>query len=762
VKILTAVFALMLANVAMAQNKPVEKLIQYVDPLVGTANSTTASALKHAEGVDQFANTIPAVGVPFGMTQLTPQTNTGENKCVPPYLYTDKNISGFRATHWISGSCTQDYGSVTLMPVSGKLKTMVQQYAAPFSHQDETSTPDYYRLGLPQSHLIAELTSTARCGIMQFTSTQADSLYLLVIPNSDRGKASVQIDTQSDEVTGYNPAYRLYQGAGKPAGFSGYFVIKVQKVFNNSGTFSEGNVSTANSISNQKDIGAFLGFKLNKGEKLIVKIGTSFTSIDEARKNLQAEIPGWDFNAVRSLCTTQWENALRRIKAEGTKESKQTFYTAMYHTMQLPRLYNDVDGSYPMFSHQYKTTKLLKGNYYDDFSMWDIYRAELPLYEIIDPALISSLVNSVIQKGKQGGWMPIFPCWNSYTNEMIGDHTTAFIASAYLKGIKGYDMNEAYRLMRQNAFDTPPDADYRDGKGRRVLNDYLKYGYVPLENPVKYAFHKDEQVSRTMEYAYDDYALAMVAKTLHKSADYSKLIKRAANYKNVFDTQTGFVRGKYADGTWFKPFNPDSKASFITEGTARQYTFYAPQDIPGLTKLMGGKAKLEQALDSLFIKGEYWHGNEPGQQIPFMYNYTNAPWKTQRAVDKILREEYSNGPGGLSGQDDAGQVSAWCVFGMLGMYPVDPVSGEYMLTSPALSHAVISLPGKRRLEIIAYKKSPNDIYISSVKLNGKPYTKNYITQQALAKGGKLEFWLQATPNKSWGVKLADQPGSNLK
>jgi len=718
------------------------KLIQYVDPLVGTATSTTLSASKHGEGGEQNANTIPAVGVPFGMTQWTAQTRALEQKCVPPYYYKDDVFSGIRATHWMSGSCTQDYGSFTLMPVTGTLKTKLSDYSTPFTHANEVAQPSYYKLDLPSYHVTAEVTATSRCGMLQFAVSRDDSLYLLVMPNSDKGKGYIKIDRANNEVVAYNPAYRIYQGAGKPAGFSGYMVMKIERNITNGGTFSDGVNILSDSVSNQKDIGAYLGFKLKAGEKLVVRIGTSFTGIAEARKNLENEIPGWDFNVVRLQASQAWEKALHKIDIKTTAKNKHIFYTAMYHTMQLPRLYNDVDGTYPQFAHQYQTAKLQKSqSYYDDYSMWDIYRAELPLYEILDTKLTGNLANSVVLKGQQGGWIPIFPCWNSYTNEMIGDHSTAFIASAYLKGITGYDVKEAYRLMRQNAFDIAPDADYADGKGRRALNDYIQYGYIPLENPVKHAFHNNEQVSRTLEYAYDDYALARVAKALNHLVDYRTLSKRSANYKNVFDASTGFVRGKHADGSWVNNFNADVKAPYITEGTARQYTFYVPQDIPGLAKLMGGKDKLELALDSLFIKGEYWHGNEPGHQIPFMYNFTNKPGKTQQAVRKILEEEYTDGPGGLSGNDDAGQISAWYVFAALGFYPVDPVSGRYELCAPLFENAIIHLPSGKLFSVVTYKSNPRSVYIKSIRLNGKKYHKTYITYRDIHNGGKLEVWL---------------------
>lgn len=723
------------------------KLLNYADPLVGTAKSTTISALKHGdEGTEKFANTIPAVGLPFGMTQWTPQTNISEQKCLPPYLYSATHINGFRATHWLSGSCTQDYGSFTVMPITGKLETNVNAYASPFSHQQEVAAPNYYRVKLDRYELITEITATLRAGIMRITTGKSDSLYILITPNSDQQKGYVKIDPVAAEVSGYNPAHRIYQGLGKPAGFSGYFVAKFQKMDGTSGTYSSGKVNVEPEIREQKDVGAYIGFKAAKGEVYVLKFGTSFTSIDQARKNMEAEIPGWDFEAVRNSGGRLWENAFKGIEVKGSEKDKQIFYTAMYHTMQLPRLFNDVDGTYPEFSRQYRQLQFPAGrNYYDDFSMWDIYRAELPLLEITRPKLVADLVNSIVHKGEQGGWLPIFPCWNSYTNAMIGDHSTAFIASAFMKGIDGFDVEKAYRLMRKNAFDIPSAEDYKDGKGRRALAPYLKYGYLPLEEPVRDAFHKNEQVSRTLEYAYDDYALAMVAKKINKHGDYQALLKRSKNYKNVFDPAVGLMRGRHEDGTWIKPFFADKKVSYITEGTPRQYSFYVPHDIPGLASLMGGKNKLEIALDTLFNQGEYWHGNEPGNQIPFMYNFTNSPWKTQAAVRKILAEEYTAGPGGLSGNDDAGQMSAWYVFAAMGFYPVDPVSGLYELTSPLFNDVAIRLDSGKRFQIRTIRPNKEAQYIRSVKMNGKPYTANHISFAQIQAGGLLEITLGELP-----------------
>src|SRR6185437_2675075 len=551
-----------------------QNILQYVQPLSGTAPSTTMSALKHSEaGSEGNANTIPSVGMPFAMTQWTPQTRTTENKCIPPYFYKDSVLSGFRGTHWLSGSCTQDYGSFTVMPVVGELETTAKKYSVGFSHNNEVTTPAYYKL--TTQNFIAEISSTLRCGIMQFTSLKNDSLYLLIIPNSDLSESFIKVDAATGEVWGYNPVHRIYQGWGQPAGFNGWFCIKIERAIVSKGTFSGDEIFTIDSVINKKNMGGYVGFNLKKGEKIVVKIGTSFSSLEGARKNLSTEIGTKNFKQIETIARQTWNNALSRVKVFGNNiQYKKIFYTAMYHAMELPRLYNDVDGNYPKFSGNYELMNSGRRNYYDDFSMWDIFRAQLPLQELLQPARCDDMVQSLINKGEQGGWLPIFPCWNSYTSEMIGDHATAFIASAFAKGIRNYDVDEAYRLMRKNAFDVPGEKDYLNGKGRRALPSYLTYGFIPTEDSVPIAFHKKEQVSRTLEYSYDDYALYTIAKDLNKKDDEQKLLQRSSNYKNVFDTSSGMVSSRYKNGSWYSPFNPDSRQFYITEGTPRQYTFY--------------------------------------------------------------------------------------------------------------------------------------------------------------------------------------------
>lgn len=719
-------------------------VIGHVNPMVGTANSTTASALKHGAGTEQLANTIPAVTYPFGMTQWVAQTRATETKCLAPYYYKDSLFQGFRGSHWISGSCMQDYGSVTVTAVTGKLR--LQNNETFFSHKDEISTPAYYKVVLPAYNLTGELTATKRCGFIRFTALKDDSLYILVQPNSDQGKGFIKIDQTIKTITGYNPVHRIYQGRGEPAGFSGYFFIQFEKEIGLTGVYKANEILKGDSVLNQFNTGAFVGFKVRKGDVVNIKIGTSFTSVSAAKENLQSEIDHWDFAAVKQTAGKIWNNALSQITIEDSStEKKNIFYTAMYHAMQHPRLYSDVSGTYPVFAGNYQNAKLNKGSYYDDFSMWDIYRAQIPLFEILQPQLINDCVQSLILKSHAGGWLPNFPCWNSYTSAMVGDHANALIASAYVKGIRDYDVNDVYSIMRKNAFEIPNLKDYKDGRGRRSLQYYLTYGYYPLEDSIKDAFHINEQVSRTLEYAYDDYCVAQIAKALHKTEDYNILMKRSDNYKNVYDANIGFMNGRYKDGSFYKAFNADVKMPFITEGTPRQYSFYVPQDIPGLTQLMDGEAKLENALDELFAKQEYWHGNEPDQQVPFMYNHTAHPYKTQFHVREILADEYADGPGGLSGNDDAGQISAWYVFAALGLYPLDPASDKYELCSPLFSKAKIRLPDGKYFTINVKAKNNKALYIKKVELNGKAYQQNFITHSALMAGGELTFYVEDSP-----------------
>jgi predicted alpha-1,2-mannosidase len=741
-----------------------ESLISYVDPLIGTAVSTTESARKHSEaGSELRGQTFPAVGVPHGMTHWTPQTQATERKCIAPYYHEDDSIQGFRGSHWLSGSCTQDYGSVTIMPTTGRLVIQAKGRASRFSHESEIARPDYYRVNLIDYSIDVELTATSRCGLFRMRTANSSEVNLIIEPNSDEGEGYVEIIPERNEIVGYNPVHRIYQGWGKEAGFSGYFVFRFDAPLKSYGTWKGdsliNNSTKASGAGN--NIGAFVTILKGNNNEVLVKTGTSFTSVEAARTNLDKEIPSWDFESTRTKTSMEWDDMLSKFQInQGTKESKTLFYTALYHANLVPRTMNDVDGTYPAFS-QHSKTEVAKGfTYYDDYSLWDTHRAVHPLLTITAPDRTEDMVRSLVKKYEQGGWLPIFPCWNSYTAAMVGDHGTAMIADALMKNIGMQYAENAYAAMRKNAFEVNNDEEsYADGKGRRGLQSYIEYNFIPLEDSVWEAFHKREQVSRTLEYAYDDYALSQVAKKLGMKDDYNKLINCSKNYINVFDTVSGFVRGRYKNGKWIEPFDPNAqRAPFITEGSPSQYTWFIPHDIPGLIQLMGGDARFIERLDALFEEGHYWHGNEPGHHTAYLYSYAGAPWKQQKLIHDIIKNEYSVSAGGLSGNEDAGQMSAWLVFSMVGFYPVCPSEPYYVLGSPSFPDLTIRLPNERTFRIVAKNLDGDHIFISSAILNGKPFNRSYLLHDEIMEGGTLELVMSKVSNQSWATEPDDRPG----
>lgn len=737
--------------------------LRFVDPLIGTGKSTTISALRHSEGATEgYAQVIPAVTAPFGLTNWTPQTRATEQKCLAPYYYDDKKIQGFRGTHWMSGSCTQDYGSFTLMPVTGTLRTMPEARAGAYRHETETATPAYYAVRLDDYAIRVEVTATARAALFRITFEEAGDASVILQPNSDEGQGGVFIDPENREVSGYNPAHRIYQGWGEPAGFSGHFVAQFSRSFTQHGTFSGEEIQSGqSSLSDRNDLGAFASLPVQAGDTLLIRVGTSFTSIEQARKNLEAEITHWDFERVRRELESTWNELLSRAAVTGdSEEDKVKFYTALYHSFLLPRRFNDADGTYVSFAGDSTLRRVSEGDYYVDFSMWDTYRAIHPLFNLLLPERSRDMMRSLVLKAEQGGWLPIFPCWNQYTAAMIGDHVIATLGDAYAKGIRGWDVESAYRLMRQNAFKSPGEfGDYKDGKGRRALESYRKYGYVPLDDPVEEAFHKREQVSRTLEYAYDDFVLAQVARALGRKRDYRKLRDRAHNYRNVFHPGHGYVCGRYADGRWTDEFQRSERMPYITEGTPQHYTWYVPHDIAGLMELMGGPDVFIAKLDSLFGEGQYWHGNEPCHQIAYLYNYAGAPEKTQHWVRQIMAEEYGTGPGGLSGNDDTGQMSAWYVFSAMGFYPVCPGVPEYVLGSPIFDSVTLTFPDGKHFRIKAENNSRENKYIRSARLNGAPYEKTFIRHEDMVKGGTLIFKMTEEATSGFGKGAGAAPFS---
>ena len=750
--------------------------LQHINTMIGTDYAVTSSAGRYGKGSEEHGQTIPAVLEPNGMNFWTPQTRDTERKCIAPYYYRDTHLQGFRNSHWLTGGCTQDYGTFTLMPLMDRLRLKPEERASRFSHDQEVSHPDYYSVVLPDEHLKAEMTGLSHCAFFRFTYQKNGKAYFVVNPNSDEGEGFVAVDTARNCIYGYNPVHRIYQGWGEKAGFNGRFAVQFEQPIEEYGV---------------EDTVAWVAFPVEEGQELLVKAGSSFVDMKGVMNNIAQEIPHWEFYDTRCRVIEAWQKKMKRAMisdklqvtsdkydySQGSGSSSKgnhtshfspltsSFYSALYRASFLPRAFSDKDGRHPSFAggktiEQHSLGKIggkpIYQRTYMDFSMWDTYRALHPLNILLEPTT-SSMMQSLLYMFDQGGWLPIFPCWNSYTAAMIGDHCTAALADALVKGVKNIPVEKAYEAMRKNAFTVASPEEYRDGKGRRALDSYLKYGYIPLEDSVPEAFHTHEQVSRTLEYAYDDFALAQVAKMLGKTADYKELMRRAANWRNAINPRTGWADGRYKNGRWLNNNDQTHRVKFITEGAACHYTWYVPHDPYGLMQLMGGRERYVSRLDSMFTEGLYWHGNEPCHQVAYMFNYAGEPWRTQKWVRHILDTEYMDAPGGLSGNDDAGQMSAWYVFSTLGFYPVCPATPYYIIGTPTFPQAQLG-----NFVILADGVSHDNCYIQSATWNGQPYTRNYITHDMIKQGGVLRFVMGPQPNKSWGSRPEDCPPDVMK
>ena len=676
-----------------------------LNTMVGTAPANTKTAGLFGKGSEEHGQTLPAVLVPNGQNFWTPQTRDTEKKCVAPYYYTDSLFQGIRNNHWIVGGCTQDYGSFTLAALGGSLRLRPEERATPFSHSEEVSHPHYYAVRLPNEHLKLELTATSHTAIFRITPEPDGPVHIVLNHNSDEGEGYMEVNNVDGIVYGYNPVHRIYQGWGEPAGIDGHFLLQCYDPITDYGCDS---------------LCVWLTFRGKAHEPIILKAASSFTSKTGAERNFAFEAEGHDFESMMQQTAQQWIERLHTIDVEDSDIAKvNQFYGALYRASFLPREMSDTDGTYPKFANG----ELVEGSerkYYGDFSMWDTYRALHPLYTLIAPKESADMMQSLVTMYEEGGWLPIFPCWNSYTAAMIGDHCAATLADAYVKGIRDFDYEKAYEGMRKNAFETPASfEDYKNGMGRRALTSYLKYGYIPLEDGVKEAFHQDEQTSRTLEYAFDDFAVAQLAKALGKDQDYKELMRRSENWRNVINPKTGYCDGRYQTGKFKDNTDFIHRKPYITEGATCHYTWYVPQNVEGLVGVLGGPKIFEAKLDSLFTEGRYWHGNEPCHQIAYLYDFIGKREKTIERVAHILNTEYNDTPGGLSGNDDAGQMSAWYVFSSMGFYPVCPATNRYMLAAPRFQKVTLNLQDGKQ-----YTITPTSL----------PKDRNYITQEEILQG----------------------------
>jgi predicted alpha-1,2-mannosidase len=739
----------------------IKQEVDYVNTIIGTPFAGFAEGL---EG----GGTLPCVGRPYAMTNFLAQT--GENKMGrTSYVYEDKSIMGFLASHqptvWMG-----DYGYVSVMPQVGELKLLPKERALPFDHTDEITKPYFYAVKLNAGNnqqIKAEIAAASRAAIFRFTFPAAEKARIIIqginlnpelkddsndyderIKNI---KGYIKIDKNRKEITGYNPDRVSAQLGPSLPDFKGYFIIQCDKSVESFGTWDNAAIYPSSSEQYGTRMGGYINFKTRRGEQIKIRIASSFISIEQARRNLEKELPGWDFEKLVKITRDIWQQNLSRIKVDGISDDKKSiFYTAMFHTMQFPREFSE-DGKY----YSGFDDKIHSGISYTDFSLWDTFRALHPLLIFTQPQRVNDMITAMLQMYKEGGRLPMWPN-PAETNIMISLHADAVIADAYIKGFRGFDAKLAYEAVMKDATIPPVndtllaygDRDKWTGfEARAGLTAYKKLGYVPFGKTA-------ESVSRTIEYSVDDYAIAQFAKALGKTNDYNRMLKQSNNYKNLFDARSGFFLPKNADGK-FHTFNPKDKMGRqdgFTEGDQWTYAFGAMHDAPGMIKLMGGNEKFAAKLDENFLDKHYHHDNEPGHHYIFLYDYCGQPWKTQELVRKHTTENFRNQPLGINGNEDCGQMAAWYIFGVMGFYPVVPGSGMYAIGAPqfpqlTLHYSVNGTP--KTLQVTADKISEANKYIQKVSLDGKQLDTPFISHRDIVNGSKLVFEMGPEPNKNF-------------
>ncbi len=707
---------------------------KYVNPFIGTGG---------------HGHTYPGAVLPHGMLQLSPDTRLAGWDGCGGYHYSDHFIYGFTHTH-LSGVGVSDYGDILLMPMSGKPSPDNKIYGSEFSHKNEKAFPGYYSVKLDDDNIIAELTATERVGMHQYTFPEKQN-QLIILDLKHRDEVLESSFKVEDSVT----ISGLRRSKAWAANQYVYFVIKFSKPFIQYGVYINDTLQNKNSslYQKQKNLKAFFQFD-EKSNSILTKVAISQVSVEGAKKNMDAELPGWNFNKVKNDAENKWNKELGKIEIKGGSISKLTmFYTALYHTMVVPNIASDVDGKYRGRELNIHTAKDF--TYYSVFSLWDTYRAADPLYTIIDRKRTLDYVKTFLLEYQQGGRLPVWELSSNETDCMIGYHSVPVIANAALKGISGFDKNLALEAMKKSAT-----------WNHYGLPAYIDKGFIEVGDD-------NENVSKTLEYSFDDWCIAQFAKSIGKNDDYINYIKRSQNYKNILDPQTGFMRPR-KNGDWLSPFDPKEVNNNYTEANSWQYSFYMPQDISGYISLLGGKKRFENKLDSLFTEttqttgreqaditgliGQYAHGNEPSHHIIYLYNFAGAPWKAQEKIHHVMNEMYHNDPDGLEGNEDCGQMSAWYVLSALGFYPVNPASNEYIIGTPQFPEAIIHLENGKSFSIKAKNISDKNFYIQAASLNGKAYTKSYFIQKDLANGGNISFLMGAKPC-SFGAK--DLPSTSI-
>ncbi len=700
-------------------------------------------------GTEGDGNTFPGATMPFGAVQLSPDTGLEGPARYGSYKYNHNSIIGFSHTH-LNGIGEPEYRDILMMPTVGEAQLIPGDkddpstgYRSLFNHKNEIASPGYYSVLLDDYNVKVELTSTLRAGFHKYTFPKTDAAHIIIdleFPGKDAEDLIIK-KVSDTEIEGmrrsHGWAYDQYV----------YFTAQFSKPFSSVNIFVNNVIQHGQAEAKGKNVKAIINYQTDDDEEILVKVGISAVSIDGARKNLLAEIPNWDFEEIVEKAKTAWNKELGKIEIEGgTKDQQTFFYTSMYHACMSPDIYMDVDGKYRGIDRE-----VHQGNgftNYTVFSLWDTFRALHPLFTIIDQQRTNDFIKSLLQKYDDGGRLPMWPLAGNYTDDMLGYHAVSVIADAYIKGIRGYDIEKAFEAVKHSA-----ELD------KLGLKYYKKLGYIPYDR-------QGESVSKTLEYCYDDWCISQMAREMGTKEEYELYHKRSQFYKNVFDNSSGFMRGKSLDRKWLAPFDPLTNSAY-TEGNAYQYMF-VPHDVSGLITLMGGDKKFSQWLDVLFTLesegchkgfGQYEHGNEPSHHLAYLYNFIGESWKTQKWVNKILTELHPNAPKGLSGNDDCGQMSAWYILSSMGFYPVTPGQGIYVIGSPLFEKSTINLEDGKQFVIKANNISTNNIYIQSATLDGKPYSNSYLRHEDIMRGAELVFEMGAEPNKEWGNLKGEHPYS---
>lgn len=723
-----------------------EKLTSYVDPFIGTAD---------------HGHTFPGATLPFGGVQLSPDNPTEGWDWCSGYNYSDSILAGFSHTH-LSGTGIGDLQDVKFLPVMKAAKEdqdpakFFKSSWSLYHHEGEKAHPGYYSLNLDNG-ILCEMTVTQRCGFHRYNFPEKGERALLLDlafkVNWDNAMESMIKIVDDHTVVGY----RLSKGWAKDQRI--YFAARFSESFSalvGENKFVKAQVGKE---YHSKGMTASLSFASNTKE-VMAKVGISSASVDGALKNLEVELPNWDFEAVKSKADAIWENELAKTRVEGKDtKAKTIFYTAAYHSYLAPYTHSDLNGEYKGPDGKIHKTKGY--TQYTVFSLWDTFRAAHPLYTLTQSDKVGDMIQSMLAYYQEFGQLPVWDLCGNETFCMIGYHSVPVIVEAYFKGIGNFDPQLAFEAMKATAM--------KDHWGLAALK---KYNYIPWEL-------ENESVSKTLEYAYDDWCIAQMAKALGHKSDYTYFMKRANSFRNVFDASTGFMRGKDAKGEWKKSFDPlysKHRDDEYTEGNAWQYSWFVPHDIEGLVQLQGGKDAFANKLDSLFIIeqkvkganasvdisgliGQYAQGNEPSHHVVYMYNYIGQGWKTQKLVHRIRKELFTAKTNGICGNDDCGQMSAWYVLSSVGFYPVNPAEGIYVLGTPMFSKTTLDLGHGKSFTVLAPEVSDDNYYIQSVRLNGKELNRSYIFHKEIMNGGILEFKMGATPNKEWCSSPASYPPS---